>query len=129
MEVQLEENNLLELLLSPSNLNAAYRQVVRNGGVGGVDKMETEQAVAIPTLHKDELLEKRYAGEVSSVPLRNLEIRHSSKTRPLGVADSGRPLLFSRQSARSVDTALRTTSSVTTASASRPRRSNSRCTA
>ncbi|RGO99514.1 group II intron reverse transcriptase/maturase, partial [Bacteroides thetaiotaomicron] len=29
VEVQLEENNLLELLLSPSNLNAAYRQVVR----------------------------------------------------------------------------------------------------
>ncbi len=48
VEVQLEENNLLELLLSPSNLNAAYRQVVGNGGVGGVDKMETSEPVAIP---------------------------------------------------------------------------------
>ena len=37
VEVQLEENNLLELILSPHNLNAAYRQVVRNGGAGGVD--------------------------------------------------------------------------------------------
>ena len=32
VEVQFEGNNLLELILSPHNLNAAYRQVMRNGG-------------------------------------------------------------------------------------------------
>ena len=35
-------NGLLEQILSPSNLNAAYKQVRRNKGAGGVDKMEVE---------------------------------------------------------------------------------------
>lgn len=63
VEVQLEENNLLELLLSPSNLNAAYRQVVRNGGVGGVDKMETSELLPYLTLPSIKTnCWKRYAG-------------------------------------------------------------------
>ena len=33
-------NGLLEHILSPSNLNAAFKQVKRNKGAGGVDKME-----------------------------------------------------------------------------------------
>src|SRR5688572_21279480 len=33
---------LLELILSPNNLNTAYLQVKRNKGKGGVDKMEVE---------------------------------------------------------------------------------------
>ena len=35
------ENGLLEHILSPSNLNRAYKQVKRNKGVGGVDKMKS----------------------------------------------------------------------------------------
>ena len=35
-------NGLLEYILSPSNLNLAYKQVKRNKGSGGVDKMEVE---------------------------------------------------------------------------------------
>jgi hypothetical protein len=31
---------LLDQILSPSNLNAAYKRVRCNNGVGGVDKME-----------------------------------------------------------------------------------------
>lgn len=46
-ENNLTENNrsgygLLEFILSPSNLNAAYLQVKRNKGAAGVDKMEVE---------------------------------------------------------------------------------------
>ena len=86
VEVQLEENNLLELLLSPSNLNAAYRQVVRNGGVGGVDKMETSELLPYLTLHKDELLEKIRRGKYRPSPVRRLEIpKDNGKTRPLGI--------------------------------------------
>jgi len=33
-------NGLLEQILSPSNLNAAYKQVRRNKGSGGVDRMD-----------------------------------------------------------------------------------------
>ena len=35
-------SGLLEHILSPSNLNAAYKQVKSNKGAGGVDKMEVE---------------------------------------------------------------------------------------
>ena len=33
---------LLEYILSPTNLNKAYKQVKRNDGSGGVDKMDTK---------------------------------------------------------------------------------------
>lgn len=36
------ENGLLEMIVSPANLNKAYLQVKRNKGAGGVDKMEVE---------------------------------------------------------------------------------------
>jgi retron-type reverse transcriptase len=36
------ENGLLEQILSPTNLNQAYKQVKRNKGASGVDKMEAE---------------------------------------------------------------------------------------
>lgn len=36
-------SGLLELILSPSNLNAAYLQVKRNKGAGGIDKMQVDQ--------------------------------------------------------------------------------------
>lgn len=55
VEVQLEESNLLELILGPANLNAVYRQVVRNGGAGGVDKMGASELLSYLKLHKDEL--------------------------------------------------------------------------
>jgi len=36
-EVNFTEEHLLEHILSPSNLNEAYRQVVSNKGAGGID--------------------------------------------------------------------------------------------
>lgn len=86
VEVQLEANNLLELILSPSNLNAAYRQVVRNGGAGGVDKMETSELLPYLNLHKGELLSKIRSGKYRPTPLRRVEIpKDTVKTRPLGI--------------------------------------------
>jgi hypothetical protein len=46
------ENNMLEYILSPTNLNAAYKQVLRNKGVGGIDKMEVMELKDYLTAHK-----------------------------------------------------------------------------
>lgn len=56
VEVQTDSHNLLELILSPTNLNRAYRQVVGNGGAGGVDQMGTSELLPYLSLHKEELL-------------------------------------------------------------------------
>ena len=40
VEVQLTNESLLEGILCSSNLNRAYKQVMRNKGAGGVDKMD-----------------------------------------------------------------------------------------
>lgn len=46
---------LLELIVSPSNLNAAYKQVKRNKGAGGVDKMQVESLKDYLVENKEEL--------------------------------------------------------------------------
>lgn len=86
VEVQLAENNLLAQILSPANLNAAYRQVVRNGGAGGVDKMGTSELLPYLNLHKDELLETIRNGKYRPKPVRRVDIpKDNGKTRPLGI--------------------------------------------
>lgn len=54
-EVHFTQNNLLEHILSPDNLNKAYKQVVSNHGSGGVDGMETDALLPWLRLHKDEI--------------------------------------------------------------------------
>lgn len=86
VEVQLEEDNLLELILSPGNLTASYRQVVRNGGAGGVDKMVTSELLAYLTLHKDELFEQLRSGRYRPNPVLRVEIpKENGKQRQLGI--------------------------------------------
>ena len=58
VEVQIGTTNLLELILSPENLNRSYRQVIGNDGSGGVDKMGTSELLPYLNLHKDELIEQ-----------------------------------------------------------------------
>lgn len=41
-EVHFERGDLLEFIVYPSNMNAAYRRVVSNGGSGGIDKVGVE---------------------------------------------------------------------------------------
>ena len=86
VEVQFEGNNLLELILSPHNLNVAYRQVVRNGGAGGVDKMATSELLPYLKLHRDELIEKLRKGKYRPNPVKRVEIpKDNGNTRPLGI--------------------------------------------
>lgn len=70
VEVQPSTTNLLEQLLSSDNLNEAYRQVVGNGGAGGVDKMGTSELLPYLNLHKDELIEQLQ--RVSTGPIRSV---------------------------------------------------------
>ena len=86
VEVQSSRGNLLELILSADNLKRSYRQVVGNGGAGGVDKMGTSELLPYLILHKDELLEKLRTGNYRPVPVRRVEIpKDNGKVRPLGI--------------------------------------------
>lgn len=42
VEVPIDKELLLEVILSPNNLNEAYKAVVRNRGCGSIDKMSCE---------------------------------------------------------------------------------------
>lgn len=86
VEVQTGTHNLLELILSPTNLSRSYSQVVRNGGVGGVDQMGTSELLPYLSLHKDELLGQIISGTYRPRPVRRVEIPKSKgKIRELGI--------------------------------------------
>ena len=55
VEVPFDKEHLLEVILSPENLNAAYRAVVRNKGRGGIDKMSYEQLLPWLLANQEEL--------------------------------------------------------------------------
>ena len=56
VEVPFDKEHLLEVILSPDNLNKAYKAVVRNKGCGGIDKMSCEQLLPWLKANKDELI-------------------------------------------------------------------------
>jgi group II intron reverse transcriptase/maturase len=84
--VDLPKNGLLEQILSPLNLNAAYKQVKRNKGVGGIDKMEVEHLMAYLSANKEELLQSLMEGKYRPNPVRRVEIpKDNNKKRLLGI--------------------------------------------
>ena len=73
-------------VLSPNNLNRAYLQVVRNKGVGGVDKMDCKQLLTYLRQHKAELIESIRIGKYKPNPVRRVEIpKDNGKKRLLGI--------------------------------------------
>jgi len=77
---------LLEMILSPSNLNEAYRQVKRNKGAGGVDQMEVESLKGYLVENKDELLRSILRGKYRPNPVRRVEIpKDNGSKRQLGI--------------------------------------------
>ena len=90
-ENKLTEDNqsgygMLEYILSPSNLNAAYLQVKRNRGAGGVDKMEVESLKDYLVSHKDELSTAIMRGRYRPNPVRRVEIpKDNGQKRQLGI--------------------------------------------
>jgi group II intron reverse transcriptase/maturase len=84
--VQFSRDKLLEAILSPSNLNRAYKQVVGNKGSGGVDNMNTEELLPYLLRHKDDLISSLYTGRYRPNPVRRVEIpKDNGKTRQLGI--------------------------------------------
>ncbi len=77
---------LLEQILSPTNLNQAYKRVKGNKGSGGIDKMEVESLKDYLVLHKEELIQSIMGGSYRPNPVRRVEIpKDNGKMRMLGI--------------------------------------------
>lgn len=77
---------MLEFMLSPSNLNAAYLRVKRNKGAGGVDKMEVESLKDYLVDNKTELIASILRGSYRPNPVRRVEIpKDTGQKRQLGI--------------------------------------------
>jgi RNA-directed DNA polymerase len=77
---------LLEQILSPTNLNAAFKQVRRNRGAGGVDRMDVGSLKDYLVSHKEELITSIERGKYSPNPVRRVEIpKENGKRRGLGI--------------------------------------------
>lgn len=86
VEVPFDREHLLEVILSPHNLNTAYKAVVSNKGCGGVDKMSWEQLLPWLRSNKDELIGSLLDGRYRPNPVRRVEIpKDNGKMRQLGI--------------------------------------------
>lgn len=80
------EDGLLEQILSPSNLNQAYKRVRSNKGKGGVDKMEVDSLKDYLVENRDALLQSIRDGKYRPNPVRRVEIpKENGKKRLLGI--------------------------------------------
>jgi group II intron reverse transcriptase/maturase len=79
-------NGMMAQILSPSNLNQAYKRVRSNKGSGGVDKMEVESLLDYLVVHKEELIQSILDGTYRPNPVRRVEIpKENGKMRMLGI--------------------------------------------
>ena len=86
VEVPFDKEHLLEVILSPENLNKAYKAVVRNKGCGGIDKMSCEELLPWLLANKDELIRSLLGGSFRPNPVRRVEIpKDNGKMRQLGI--------------------------------------------
>jgi len=77
---------LLEHILSPANLNNAYKKVLQNKGAGGIDKMELESLKDYLIKEKDALIASILAGKYQPNPVRRVDIpKDNGKQRQLGI--------------------------------------------
>ena len=79
-------NSLLERIVSPENLNQAYKRVVRNKGAGGVDGMKVGELLQYLKDNGGEIREAVLAGKYKPAPVRRVEIpKENGKKRMLGI--------------------------------------------
>ena len=80
VEVPFNKEHLFEQILSPANLNRAYKAVMRNKGCGGIDKMSCEQLLPWLMTNKDVLIRSLMDGSgtilVGHEPWEQLLTRH-----------------------------------------------------
>ena len=80
------KDGLLEFILSPANLNAAYKKVKSNKGSGGIDGMSTEGLLPYLREHGPELVASLREGTYNPNPVRRVEIpKANGKKRGLGI--------------------------------------------
>ena len=79
------EYGLLEQILSPTNLNRAFKRVRSNRGSGGVDKMEVESLKDYLVNNKEKLIQSILDGSYRPNPVRRVEIPKEKGTRKLGI--------------------------------------------
>ena len=86
VEVPFDKEHLIEQILSPANLNRAYKAVMRNKGCCGIDKMSCEQLLPWLLTNKDELIRSLMDGSYRPNPVKRVEIpKDKGKMRLLGI--------------------------------------------
>lgn len=77
---------MLEQILSPANLNAAFKRVKQNKGAGGIDGMEVESLKDYLIKEKEALIASILDGKYRPNPVRRVEIpKENGKKRQLGI--------------------------------------------
>lgn len=77
---------MLEQILSPANLNAAFKRVKQNKGAGGIDEMEVESLKDYLIKEKEALIASILDGKYRPNPVRRVEIpKEKGKKRQLGI--------------------------------------------
>lgn len=87
IDANFSDTGLLEKILDRENLNKAYRRVVSNKGVSGVDEMSVYELMPYLKDNKDVLLEKLRTGKYKPRPVLRVEIPKETKGeyRKLGI--------------------------------------------
>ena len=86
VEVPFDKEHLLEQILNPTNLNLAYKAVMRNKGCGGIDKMSCEQLLPWLLTNKEDLIRSLIDGSYRPTPVKRVEIpKDNGKKRLLGI--------------------------------------------
>ena len=76
---------MLEQILSPSNLNQAYKRVRINKGSSGIDKMEVESLKDYLVNNKEKLIQSILDGKYRPNPVRRVEIPKEKGKRKIGI--------------------------------------------
>jgi RNA-directed DNA polymerase len=78
--------NLMERIVHPSNLNAAYKRVKSNKGAAGIDAMSVDELSTWLKDHKDELIATLLSGQYEPQPVKGVQIpKPGGGIRQLGI--------------------------------------------
>ena len=84
--IEQADYGLLAMILSPTNLNKAYKQVKSNKGSGGIDGLGVDELLGYLHHHKEALLQSIIRGKYKPNPVRRVEIpKEGGKKRQLGI--------------------------------------------
>ena len=95
---------MIEKILSARNLTDASKEVIRNKGAAGVDKMNVRQLTTYLLENRGELVEKVHSGNYHALPIRGKEIPKSNGNKRL----LGIPTVIDRMLQQAVSRVLMT---------------------